>query len=605
MTKLIILFGLSGAVAMAASGPALTSIGPVLPQQTQTIAIAGSGFGSRQAYTGNSYFISLIDTTGTPWQAGYGGDYVTLSVSSWTDSQDRASGLHGTVWKRLYNPLRRPTQIPDLERPDGDGASRLHRHGGSSHGSVMPAASGLPRDFLEWEGHPGAWTWDTDHFDGYWSENAGPATATLTVQSFTPQSVIINRTDTAGSVSYGLTAVYTGQISSSGNGIVNGSVTWTWPGHSGYPSTGTWTANWGPGYDALGDFSIAANPNGPWSYLTSGVLLNMSGASGGAAWWNNGGGLSTQDGIYQNITGQTLIGGGNAIPADHLDLSPNVGNVAVRFTAPSAGSWSVSGDFSGVEQSTTQSHSVAILVNGTSAFSGTISSAGQSDPFNLNLTFETGDTIDFINYAGPTVYWDNTGLAARIVPLSGQAAVLTGGVVPVYSSLNTVTPGEWVSIYGANLATGDAIWNGDFPKTLGGTSVTVDNRPAVLWFVSPSQINLQIPDDTATGPVLVVVTTPSSVSTATVSVAPFSPSFSLLDGTHVAGIILRTDDSGAYGGGTYDILGPTGSSLGYATVAAKAGDTVELFAVGLGPTTPAVPSDRRSPAWRRRRTRSS
>ncbi len=58
----------------------------------------------------------------------------------------------------------------------------------------------------------------------------------------------------------------------------------------------------------------------------------------------------------------------------------------------------------------------------------------------------------------------------------------------------------------------------------------------------------------------------------------------------MAGIILRSNGTGAYGGGTYDILGPTGSSLGYATVAAKAGDTVELYGVGFGPTNPGVPA---------------
>jgi uncharacterized protein (TIGR03437 family) len=58
----------------------------------------------------------------------------------------------------------------------------------------------------------------------------------------------------------------------------------------------------------------------------------------------------------------------------------------------------------------------------------------------------------------------------------------------------------------------------------------------------------------------------------------------------VAGIILRTDGSGAYAGGAYDIIGPTGSSLGYKTVAAKAGDIVELFGIGFGPTNPAVPA---------------
>jgi uncharacterized protein (TIGR03437 family) len=91
-------------------------------------------------------------------------------------------------------------------------------------------------------------------------------------------------------------------------------------------------------------------------------------------------------------------------------------------------------------------------------------------------------------------------------------------------------------------------------------------------------------------PIPVTVTNAYGTSTSNVQLARYAPSFSLLDSMHVAGIILRSNGSGAYGGGTYDILGPTGSSLGYATVAAKAGDTVELFAVGLGPTNPPVPA---------------
>ena len=147
-----------------------------------------------------------------------------------------------------------------------------------------------------------------------------------------------------------------------------------------------------------------------------------------------------------------------------------------------------------------------------------------------------------------------------------------------------------MSIYGANLATSTVNWNGDFPKSLGGTSVTIDGKPAYLSFVSPGQINLQAPDDTSAGPVPVVVTTKGGTASATVTLAGFAPSFFLFDSKHVAGIIVRSNGSGAYGGGTYDILGPTGKSLGYATVAAKAGDSIELFAVGLGPTQPAVKS---------------
>jgi uncharacterized protein (TIGR03437 family) len=168
--------------------------------------------------------------------------------------------------------------------------------------------------------------------------------------------------------------------------------------------------------------------------------------------------------------------------------------------------------------------------------------------------------------------------------------IAPGGVVPVFSATNTIQPSEWVSIYGENLATTPATWNGDFPSSLGGTSVTIDGKPAYLWYVSPTLINLQAPDDTATGTVAVMVSTIAGVATSTVTLASSGPSFSMLDTKHVTGIILRPDHTGNYGGGAYDIVGPTGSSLGYPTVAAKAGDLVELFGVGFGPTSPGVPA---------------
>lgn len=162
-------------------------------------------------------------------------------------------------------------------------------------------------------------------------------------------------------------------------------------------------------------------------------------------------------------------------------------------------------------------------------------------------------------------------------------------IIPNDGSGSTIELGEWVSIFGSNLAGTTATWTGNFPTSLGGTTVTINGKPAYLSYVSPTQINLQAPNDPTTGTVLVVVTTANGVAYATVTLGNFAPAFSLLDSKHVAGIIIRTDGSGAYGGGTYDIVGPTGSSLGYATVAAKAGDTVELFGVGFGPTSPAVP----------------
>ena len=160
-------------------------------------------------------------------------------------------------------------------------------------------------------------------------------------------------------------------------------------------------------------------------------------------------------------------------------------------------------------------------------------------------------------------------------------SISPNGVVPISSTSSIIQSGEWASIYGSNLAGGTAYWAGDFPTSLGGTSVTIDGKAAYLSFVSPGQIDIQVPDDTVTGTVPVVVTTAVGSGTSSVTLAPFGPSFFLLDGIHVAGIIPRSD-------GAYDILGPTGTSLGYPTVAAKAGDVVELYGTGFGPTNPGV-----------------
>lgn len=168
--------------------------------------------------------------------------------------------------------------------------------------------------------------------------------------------------------------------------------------------------------------------------------------------------------------------------------------------------------------------------------------------------------------------------------------VFTNGVVPLYSAAPVIQPGSWISIYGSQLATQSAIWNNDFATKLAGVTVKIDNKPGYLLSVSPGQINLQAPDDTFTGPVNVVVSTPNGTATSSVTLAPYGPSLSVLGGTpYAAAEIVTVDGSGAYGNGTYDILGPTGA-FPFNTRPVKPGEVLELFGVGFGPTKPAVPA---------------
>jgi hypothetical protein len=167
-----------------------------------------------------------------------------------------------------------------------------------------------------------------------------------------------------------------------------------------------------------------------------------------------------------------------------------------------------------------------------------------------------------------TAVWQQVSVTSPTVSVP-QPSITSGGVVPVYSKATIIQPGEWVSIYGTNFAGSTTTWTGNFPQSLGGTSVKIDGNLAYLWFVSPTQINLQVPNDSNTGTVQVSVTNSNGTANSTVTLAAIAPSFLLLDSTHVTGIIIRSDGSGTQGGGTYDIIGPTGTSLGYQTVAAN------------------------------------
>jgi uncharacterized protein (TIGR03437 family) len=186
-------------------------------------------------------------------------------------------------------------------------------------------------------------------------------------------------------------------------------------------------------------------------------------------------------------------------------------------------------------------------------------------------------------------YSAQTSVNSVPAPPAGSPVIFQNGIVPVYSTVPIVEPVSWISIYGTNLANGNATWNGDFPTQLGGTTVTINGAPAYLWYVSPGQINAQVPNQTVLGAVNAVVNNGSASATSTAVLAETGPSLSLFDARYPAAVILTPDGSGAYGNGAYDLLGPSGH-FSFNTRPAKVGETLELYGVGFGPTNPGVPA---------------
>jgi uncharacterized protein (TIGR03437 family) len=166
------------------------------------------------------------------------------------------------------------------------------------------------------------------------------------------------------------------------------------------------------------------------------------------------------------------------------------------------------------------------------------------------------------------------------VVLYAQAPVITPDEIVNGASFakgQAITPGSIVSVKGTNLASALA-QAGSIPLStaLGDVqSVTFNNVPAPLFFVSPSQINAQVPWEAASSGSASVVVNRSAGSSApaTAALGEFSPGiFSVEFGVGQA-IAFFADG----------VLAAAVDSIpGLTTRPARAGDTVIILATGLG-----------------------
>jgi uncharacterized protein (TIGR03437 family) len=176
--------------------------------------------------------------------------------------------------------------------------------------------------------------------------------------------------------------------------------------------------------------------------------------------------------------------------------------------------------------------------------------------------------------------YNSVGFRITAAPVLGSASapvISQAGVVNAAGGEAGVSPGSWISIYGSNfagaartMANSDLV-NGAMPTSLGGVSVRIDGKAAFVYYVSPTQINVIVPDDATAGNVAVTVTNASGTSSpVTVALQPVLPGLFVSSGYAVG---VRVGDGAAVAG-----------------MAVKAGDVLELYGTGFGPTSPAVAS---------------
>jgi uncharacterized protein (TIGR03437 family) len=177
----------------------------------------------------------------------------------------------------------------------------------------------------------------------------------------------------------------------------------------------------------------------------------------------------------------------------------------------------------------------------------------------------------------------------------GPLPVAISGVVSAsaFGGFSSVAPGSWVEIYGTNLAPDTQGWTGadfsgnDAPTMLNGVSVSIGGRAAFVDYISPTQVNAQLPSNIATGGVLqLTVTNANGASTAVnLTVNPTEPGLLAPASFKIGGnqyVVAQHSD------GTYVL--PVGAISGVASSPAKPGETIVIYGVGFGSVIPNIPA---------------
>lgn len=158
--------------------------------------------------------------------------------------------------------------------------------------------------------------------------------------------------------------------------------------------------------------------------------------------------------------------------------------------------------------------------------------------------------------------------------------VTPGGIVSAANPVSgaPLAPGEFISIYGANLAPSTVSSGPPYPTTLGGTQVLLGGVPLPLQVVSPGLINAVVPFETQANAIQELLISqngayslPESVVVASVSPAIFTQS----ETGEGPGVIVVYKSNGT----VYETS---------PTQPASAGDLLLIYASGLGAVSPAV-----------------
>jgi len=309
--------------------------------------------------------------------------------------------------------------------------------------------------------------------------------------------------------------------------------------------------------DAAGNLYIADAVNNRIRKVTTDGNITTIAGSSSAGGFGGDGGLATKA-LLNHPRGVAVDGAGNVYIADTF-------NQRIRVVVPGGIIYTIAG-------------------LGIQGYGGDGGPAIQSE-----LNFPTGVTV-----SGANVYvTDSANHAVRLLtPAPTSPKILSGGVIgaSAFGGFPTFAPGSWIEIYGTNLSTTTRSWgSGDFqgvnaPNSLDGVTVTIGNQLALLSYVSPTQVNAQIPSGVGSGPQQLFVSNATGSSAPTgVTVTNTMPGLLAPPQLKIGGkqYVAAFFSDGAY------VL-PPNAVAGLNSRQAQPGNTIVMYGVGFGAVSPTV-----------------
>jgi uncharacterized protein (TIGR03437 family) len=210
-------------------------------------------------------------------------------------------------------------------------------------------------------------------------------------------------------------------------------------------------------------------------------------------------------------------------------------------------------------------------------------------PVNAQITVASGGSL--ASYAVTSIGSCSLGGSSGAAP-----AISTVVSASAFGDFSSAAPGSWIEIYGANLAPDTRGWAGtDFtgpggdtaPITLDGVSVSIGGQAAFIDYISPSQVNAELPSGIPTAGQLALTVTNGSTTSAPVNITINATQPGLLAPSNfkVGGnqyVVAQHSD------GTYVL--PAGAIAGLTTRPAQPGETIVIYGVGFGSVTPITPA---------------